>query len=246
LDSVGELRQFAGRRTWVVLDAPWYIDELIVWINFAIRNFEFDSLLFSLWPELIRPAAADERSYVLSWLSMFGHVEIEPNYLSYDIPSFERLAYFEREIGINFFWRKGDLVIFRPDRPLEELVMPIKASTKLWKRYLIGRRQIAIQDIANPLPPKLLPVPGVRNWRFDTVSRRDLRREQIQFWTSDNIVARVQGNRVFESALVDFFRAAKPFDLLTTEQQTALRLMSDLKCIDIDNRQAMITWQHLE
>jgi hypothetical protein len=81
----------------VLLDPPWYVRDLLIWLNFAISTFDDVSILyFSLWPELVRPSASHERELILERLEMFGSVRIWTDPLSYDVPLFEQLVYRER------------------------------------------------------------------------------------------------------------------------------------------------------
>jgi hypothetical protein len=94
--------------------------------------------------------------------------------------------------------------------------------------------------------PNLRPVEGAVGWHLDSVSRRDPRRSQIDFWTSNNVVARLNGSREFVSALSDFFGARRSVGKLTNFQQRALAQMADLNCVDLNNEARFVTWKHRE
>jgi hypothetical protein len=233
------------KRPIVLLDSPWYLRDLLTWINFAINTFKDLSVLyFSLWPELVRPSALHERQFILGRLERFGAVRIWKDYLSYDVPLFEKLVYRQRGINIDFCWRKGDLVEVCPTKPFE--IFSISASTRspTWTRFLLGKRQIAIRDVAQPETPNMQPVHGTVGWHLDSVSRRDPRRSQIDLWTSNNIVARLNGNATFVSALSDFFGARRPVNSLTDLQRRALAQMTDVNCVDMNNQTRFLAWKH--
>lgn len=235
--------------TTIVLDAPWYPADLAAWINFAISRFTgFETLAFSLWPELTRPGAQQERDSVLSWLTRFGRIEVHLDVLAYDVPLFEHLAYSERKLLIDFNWRKGDLVLFQPGRQVTSL--PIQRMNKAgrWNRYIVGKRQIAMRPSATEALFEMHPIVESEpsQWHLDSVSRRDARREQIQFWTSNNVVARVKGTAVLHRALHRFFGQKVGLDHLPIEERAALEVLSKLDCVQLDNGQSFRTWQHQE
>lgn len=231
----------------VLLDSPWYVRDLLVWLNFAIDAFNDVSILyFALWPELVRPTASQEREFILERFETFGSVRIWKDYLSYDVPLFEQLAYRERGVRIDFCWRKGDLVEVRPRKQLENFPISTSQRNQTWTRVLLGKRQIAIRDTIDSEMPNLRRLEGAESWHLDSVSRRDPRRSQIDFWTSNNIVARLDGSREFVSALSDFFGARKTVDMLTNLQQRALAQMAALNCVDLNNEARFVTWKHRE
>jgi len=229
----------------IFLDSPWYLDDLLAWINFAIDTVdEISALYFSLWPELIRPNASHEREFIVESLETFGPVRIWKDYLFYEVPLFEKLTYRQRGIKLDFCWRKGDLVELRPGKRLKNIAKPTNQRTHIWNRFLIGNRQIAIRDAVQSEIPCMQPVDGVVDWCLDSVSRRDPRRGQIDFWTSNNIVSRLNGSREFVSALTKFFGARTPFDRLTTLQRRALEEMTDLNCVDFNTERRFRKWKH--
>ena len=62
-----ESRFIAPRGAVVLLDAPWYPEELGAWLSFAVSRIEGAELLvFSLWPEHTRPSAVAERDELLA------------------------------------------------------------------------------------------------------------------------------------------------------------------------------------
>jgi hypothetical protein len=128
-------------------------------------------------------------------------------------------------LKIDFSWRKGDLIEIRPRKRLERFPISTGERRQTWTRFLLGKRQIAIRGMLEIEMPNLRPVEGAVGWHLDSVSRRDPRRSQIDLWTSNNVVARLNGSREFVSALSDFFGARRSVDELTNFQQRALAQM---------------------
>ena len=228
----------------VFLDPPWYLSDMAAWLNFAASRFaKIHLLAFSLWPELTRPSAQIERLSIMQWAASFGRVKLLENFLEYDVPEFERRAYLQRGIALNSAWRAGDLVLLKPSRDLAPMSIKSPSSRKAWTRFLIGKRQIAVQEDSNSSSPALLPIGSPPSWHFDTVSRRDPRRQAIQLWTSNNVVAKVEGARTFVNALTQYFGAqhfAEPND----DERNALAMLEQLGCIKLSNAGELMIWRH--
>src|SRR5690606_21652817 len=77
----------------VVIDAPWYPDDLFAWIRQALPHLESGALmLLVLWRDDIRPSARRERKEILSLLSALGRVELYSEFVRYETPLFEKEA----------------------------------------------------------------------------------------------------------------------------------------------------------
>ena len=187
----------------IFMDFPWYPDVANAWLRFAMRVIEpGGSLFLSMWPDLIRPTALDERDELLSSLRLGATTTVRRDRLRYAVPMFERLAYAELGLTLPDMWRAGDLVEATEVSP-DRVVLP---SSRLvvdswWFRCVCGTRQIAIRDVVNRSRPTLQPVGNPPSMYLHTVSRRDPTRSAIDVWASNDAVAAATGETHFVAAL---------------------------------------------
>jgi hypothetical protein len=248
-DFRGMEAQFtAPRGNVVLLDAPWYPEELGAWLRFATSKVEGAELLaFSLWPADTRPSAGAERDELLGKLKTIGRVEVRPDALLYDVPLFEHVACAERGVVIDAPWRRGDLVVVRLKAGTgifqSEARRYIEAP--IWRRFTFGRRQLAVRLRSDSAPARLLPLDEtVGSWRFNTVSRRDPRRPAIDIWTSHNVVARATSPTAIAAALDAGMRKRR--SLLSSEHRAVLSSLRKIGSLDGVEQLEGWSWQHRE
>lgn len=170
----------------VVIDAPWYPEILMTWLHQAwLASKPTAKILLSLWPELTRPSASDERDEIIETLSIYGEVEQHINRIAYTLPLFEEASLQAAHIPLDKMWRHGDLIVINkttdrvPPRPL------LSASAS-WMRYTIDHQQLAIRAAPQPHSSKHLIT------TVPSVSRRFVGRRSINVWTSKNIGGNVE------------------------------------------------------
>lgn len=172
----------------VLLDPPWYPNHLHNWLAFA-ENFAGDGcrIWFTLWPEHTRPLAVRERRRILAMLRGRGDVVVYQDAVEYETPQFEQRT---KPRDVN---RKGDLVMYVPDRIGE--VLPLLPMTKeaSWRRYAFGTGQVAVKIVGDDGGDIAIgPLRGKR-WQLNSVSRRDRDRHLVGIWSSDGATGRVRG-----------------------------------------------------
>jgi hypothetical protein len=124
------------------VDPPWYPQELLHWTNFGLSRTKMGgSLLFSLWPDSVRPSAQDEHHRILAAMSEVGKLE-HLGRVSYRIPHFEREAH--RADSSSASGREG--LVFRLTKNGHRLmeVEPFQKSASEWLRFTLSGEQLAI------------------------------------------------------------------------------------------------------
>lgn len=205
----------------VFFDSPWYPSDLKAWLRFAALSLPSGGrVLFSLWPELVRPTAESERKEILGLLDRHGDVDLEAGTVGYEVPLFEKVAFQIRGIDIGFPWRVGDLARYLlrdPGGLLQELNLEIELAERpsLWLRLDFDGRQLALRTNTPSGTPALSIPEGFSTWYSDSVSLRDTRRSGIDFWASTNFIAAVRAGRSLASWLLGVAHGSDRVDLNT-------------------------------
>jgi len=192
----------------IFLDPPWYLDDIRVWINQALDVLaEGGKIISSIWPDDVRPSAAQESNAVFSEFSSSMSVEYDEYPLSYTTPVFEVFAQQAAHEVKEISWRKGrilELSNVSQMRPHTWNFEPKKID-KIWNRFTINEHQIAVRTSFSSR--RLVPEgnadlsPIYDSWVMPTVSRRNKLRNAIDIWNSNNFVARSASAEGFKSAL---------------------------------------------
>lgn len=218
----------------VVMDPPWYTPHFFQFMWLAASAVSFGGLVaISLPPINTRPNIMDERLEWFSFCKKLGLCleSLEPQILQYAMPFFEFNAF--RAAGITSilpFWRKGDLAIFRKinnvaiDRPENVQI------TKDWieREYKSCRIRVKSAGNFSTNTEKIQINSLVKGDILPTVSARDERRNDANFWTS--------GNRIFKTnkpeEVITAIDAIINSEVLNSEQQQIkdfLDMISDIE-----------------
>ena len=182
----------------VAFDAPWYYDEVLLWLSRAASIVQRPGLiLFTLFPRLTRPSAEDERGLVLSYAERLGKVRVHHEAVSYVTPRFEFEALVASNVPPLNAWRIGDLVTVevsgRSDMQLP-LLGRVTVARENWQSFRVGSQVVKLrrsQEHRRAAKQWIGAVNQVVDWRLPSVSARDERRRDIDLWTSRNRVATV-------------------------------------------------------
>jgi hypothetical protein len=187
-------------------DAPWYPDTTLRWLQQASHLVRPAGLIaFALFPDLVRPNAAEERRYILDFASSLGRVEVAIDAVTYATPRFELEAL--RAAGVERLseWRRGDLIMVENHQPFRGQFVDPDEPREVWDTYVIGRQVVKLRRSVRGTPRfELSTVDGCPDWVLPTVSARDPRRSGIDLWTSRNHVAQV-GQRALIAKFLDQF-----------------------------------------
>ena len=230
----------------ILIDSPWYVDYLAVWLGEALRHtVPGGQLLFTLWPSDVRPEASDEAGLILVQASTAGRPILERGVLGYQTPRFELASASATGRRLDSNWRRGDLVtISVAELPNNLLVMPTRAGPPpdIWQRFVFDQTQVALRmnSSHSGVEPRLIEL--VHDSVLPDVSRRLNLRADIDLWTSDNIVFRTEGSSYFLSALerilTDTTSSADP---LTS---SALNLLRKHNIVASHVFRRKLRWQH--
>lgn len=174
----------------VVMDPPWYLDIYYRWLSWAAISAGVGAKIFlSIWPDNTRPLAISEKEKLFDWISKWARLEYFEKSLDYETPLFERMSNLSEN---NIKTRHGDLVIITVNTlPHLEEIAP---TNQKWSRYLLNEYQLAVKHGENNNDfdhVKIEQLAQGNIWIWPSVSKRAEGRENIQIWSSENEVGKV-------------------------------------------------------
>ena len=182
----------------LIFDSPWYFADSIAWLTTGCRLIcPGGTLIFSLYPPLLRPNARSERDQILQVASTIGDVHIREDVLEYQTPLFELEALNACGIRNAGNWRRGDLVVITNAKPVFRPSFVSHRRADLdgqWRTFVLGPQVVKVRinltSEDRGVPESLLQkIDG--DFAFRSVSARCETRELIDVWTSYNRVARL-------------------------------------------------------
>lgn len=197
----------------VLFDSPWYLGDTLAWLLAAFRLVkQGGTIVFAMFPSLVRPAASSERELILELAESMGKVHVAEDALGYETPLFEIEAL--KACGLRSVgnWRRGDLVIISDRKPIgrqrkmRSLHVPKSRqhADGLWTTFLVGSQTVKLRtskarSAGSRRRSLLRPVDG--GFVLPSVSVRNTRRREIDLWTSRNRVAGVTDFRLLSTIL---------------------------------------------
>ena len=200
----------------VVMDPPWYPDHFNYWLRTAsILCMNKGTIIFSMFPELVRPSATHERATLFSKLQKLGSFNLVSSALSYETPLFEEQTLSTLGIPVVATWRTADLVTLKltPSSSPINVEPPIEDQWERWRfgTQIVGLRRddSGVEDISIESPYE------EGSFVLKSISARDSVRAKISFWTSRNRVAFVTGKTRIATFLRIIQDGTKPMDAMT-------------------------------
>jgi hypothetical protein len=222
-----------------LMDPPWYPEVLFAWLKHAIdATRRGGTIWFTLWGELTRPLASQERRKLFDLLSQKGKLDIYPGVARYEIPHFEAAWLRASGLPVDRPWRVGDLVRFEKGFSTSTLPFPEIVSRARWHRFTFKGRQLAIKDSSDVSLPQMQPAGDPPSWTLRAISRRDASRNLIDFWVSTNFVAKLTGTQHFLTALSEITTGK----INSQNTLSALNLLQESGAIEFENE--IKTWRH--
>jgi len=181
----------------VVFDPPWYFPDTIAWLLSASQlTKRGGSVVFALYPPLVRATAKLERELILEIASSMGPVQIQEEALVYETPLFERESLAGSGLPCLNEWRRSDLVRVTVGKPLvgTDFCLPRRPLIDgVWRSFVIGDQVVKVRSRSlrpdtNGQHDGLLRPIGA-NFLLESVSVRTPQRELVDVWTSRNRVA---------------------------------------------------------
>ncbi len=198
----------------LLFDSPWYLPDTIAWLFSASQLVKHGgSLVFALYPPLVRATAKLERDLILETASSIGSVQVVEDALAYETPLFEHEALNASGLGCLYKWRRADLVRITVRKALATpppglLCRPLIDGA--WRSFVIGdqvvkvRRESTRRDTHGAIRRLLSPVGP--NFLLRSVSVREPERAFIDVWTSRNRVAACPETRLLNPILRNLAR----------------------------------------
>jgi len=181
----------------VVFDSPWYFPDTIAWLLSASQLAKRGgSIVFALYPPLVRATANQERELILEIASSMGAVQIQEEALVYETPLFEREALDGSGLPCLSEWRRADVVRVTVGESLADIdfgLLPRPLIDGAWRSFIIGDQVVKVRSRSlkpdSHGQPKGLLRPIGANFLLGSVSVRAPQRELVDVWTSRNRVA---------------------------------------------------------
>jgi len=235
-EDLAAARLEAGAYDAVVLDAPWYLPALCHWLAVATAAVRPGGrILLALLPALHRPSAQVDRATILAQARALGPVTVEPRWLHYATPRFEREALATAGLWVPAAWRRADLVELAVQRPSTAAYeAPAPAPEPAWVRFVVGTQVIQLDPCAPSEPGDVLrPLDEhATGFRYGSISTRDPRRADIGLWTSRSRVARVRRPAVVAALLERLATTGDPRALADTPELRSLPTRDRARLLD--------------
>lgn len=207
----------------LVFDSPWYLGDILAWLRTASYLVKRGgTIIFSLYPPLLRPTASLEREFVLEIASAIGDLELTEDSLAYETPLFENEAL--TACGLCFVgdWRRGDLVVIRNAHQVELPLPSVPRRYEVdgeWETFLLGSQVVKLRKRAQQGAidrPSVLLEPIGETYILPSVSVRNEKRADVDVWTSRNRVASTGDINTLRKILQQVQGGAALHDALTT------------------------------
>jgi hypothetical protein len=183
----------------VIADPPWYEPEIraFLWTARYLCS-KGGVILMSVPPAGTRPGIEEEWAQTLRWSRGLGIelVDYQEGALRYISPLFERNALAAAGIqAVEENWRGGDLAVFSCVGPMAH-ARPIQWELEKWEECTVEcvRFRVRAPSLAHEQDPTLHPVAS--GDIFNSVSRRDSRRDLVDVWTSGNRAFKCSGRAI--------------------------------------------------
>ena len=149
MDAV-QARRVSLKADALVFDPPWYAVDTLAWLQVASHLVKpGGTIIFALYPALVRPSAKLERDLILEAASAIGRVSIVEDSLAYETPLFEHEALKASDVFCVGNWRYGDLVMVENTKPIRTLISTLRPRNEIdgqWKTFLVGPQVVKVRD----------------------------------------------------------------------------------------------------
>jgi hypothetical protein len=200
----------------VIFDAPWYLGDILDWLVAACKLVRpGGTIVFALFPSLVRPTAHTERHLILDMAAKIGRVSVTEDLLWYETPLFEWEALKATGLECIGNWRRGDLVVIRDKKTVSISASSFPRRKDVdgrWHTFIIGSQVVKIRadlkrQYSGSSQTLISEVEG--SFILPSVSLRDDRRGKVDVWTSRNRVG-VAGAPDALSAILYDLQAGTP------------------------------------
>lgn len=202
----------------VFFDPPWYPDDYSIWMNTALKYVKPDgSIVFSLFPALLRPTAIEERKTILDRCREIAkNTYLCSGHLEYDIPTFEKNELEMEGIKLRSNWKTSDMIVvsgvFEDDNykfsKCENRYVSWKEFWWLDTRWFLDTSRTLENDnhlLSAPLKTLYLKSP----------SRRNIQLKEVNLLSSKGHGLRVSNPPLFLAIVKQLNEKSKDFDYST-------------------------------
>jgi len=184
----------AGKFSCVITDAPWYLQDIKLFIVRASQAAKQGGTIFFTTPGLLtRPSIVDERLEMQKWLSENNLIIDNISEVEYETPAFEYMAYYDIPAFSGENWRVGSFVKLKKAEGPKDINSPAKEKTN-WLEYKFDEKRVLLREIRGRRKegtPKVEPVNEDESLVLKTVSRRSTLIPKIDLWSSRNAVLHI-------------------------------------------------------
>jgi len=177
------VRQF----TCVVCDPPWYLDDYHLWIRRSRELAAGGVLCITVYPALVKPAAAGERQSILREIAQDSvSLTLLSEFLEYEIPSFELAQLAEAGVTDLDWWKVADLAIAQLTKS-PPAIAPTRQPKKkdgTWHEVDIGSLRIFINAAIQERRDGPLLIPAHDTGILPSPSRREPALQHVNVMTS--------------------------------------------------------------
>lgn len=185
-----------------IIDPPWYKDYYKLFFWSAVQVTQLNGyIISSIPPAGTRPGIKLENRKLFDWLSehYIELVEYKEKVLPYNSPPFEMNSL--KSIGINNItrtWRSGDFAVFRIRKKNKFKKPTMRNIYGIWDEISIEGIRFKLREdydmsFKDPTLISIIPLDI-----FPAVSIRDIRRKNIDIWTSGNRVYGCKGINILK------------------------------------------------
>lgn len=166
--------EYRGAFDCVFTDPPWYVDHYRLWISRAMSLLRGGQLFVSLFPELLRPGAVEDRSTILDVIRSFtDSMSLLYTFLDYDVPSFEQYELMSNGFSDIRPWKTADLLIANLTTPVSMPEFRITPEWRDWREVDVGRVRIFVNETRAANTTSLLSPPAGGRTILESPSRRN-------------------------------------------------------------------------
>jgi len=198
-DAYNELDdEFIGKFSSVVIDPPWYDNDIRVFLYRAFQLLDSGGYIFCMLPpRLTRPTIIEERNNLMADLigSKFKIISLESNFVKYLMPPFEQFAFKDIDAIKTNPWRNGDVLILKKTNESTFNKPDVKAQksfqTFTRKGSILRVFQKFVVEFANQAD-YFIEIPEFEN----NVSTRKYDANDICIWTTSKKAIKIKDNTV--------------------------------------------------
>lgn len=138
-NDINTITDFNQKYDVVFLDPPWYLESYYSWLTKAFHFVQKNGIIIApLFPYLLRPTASDERKKLYEFCRKTSKTVLSfPDFMEYDVPTFEKQELIHAGLDILSNWKISDLIIIKDiiSEPLDASNYQIDLKYREWIEF---------------------------------------------------------------------------------------------------------------